>query len=93
MDDANGDRKVKEAVSIVMVHFFFEGQFLGFSGSSGPLKVTCVVLLEFHHFLAPESSRDLPRKDPWVSWDRPDHLDLHQARPDLRLAFPLPVAA
>jgi hypothetical protein len=40
IEDANGDKKVKEAVSAVTAHFFFEGQFLGLSGSSGPLKVT-----------------------------------------------------
>jgi hypothetical protein len=40
MDEARGERKVKEAVSRVIVHFFFDGQFFGFSGSSGPLNVT-----------------------------------------------------
>src|ERR1700742_1904384 len=41
MDEARGDRKVNDAVSMVIVHFFLEGQFFGFRGSSGPLNVTC----------------------------------------------------
>lgn len=40
MEDAKGDKKVKAAVRPVTAHFFFEGQFLGLSGSSGPLNLT-----------------------------------------------------
>jgi len=31
MEDAKGDRKVKEAIQAVALHFFFVGQFFGFS--------------------------------------------------------------
>ena len=41
--DATGDIKVKEDTTNVTVHFFPIDQFLGFSGSSGPDQVTCIV--------------------------------------------------
>jgi hypothetical protein len=40
MEEANGDRKQYRATIPVAVHFFLFGQFLGFSGSFGPSKVT-----------------------------------------------------
>lgn len=40
MDDAKGERKVKLAMHAVAAHFFFVGQFFGFSGSFGPSKET-----------------------------------------------------
>jgi hypothetical protein len=39
MEEASGDKKVKEAVSPVTVHFLLLGQFLGLRGSSGPLNL------------------------------------------------------
>jgi hypothetical protein len=41
MEDARGEMKVKEAVTIVAAHFFLFGHALGFRGSLGPEKSTC----------------------------------------------------
>ena len=35
------DKKLKSDIGRSVVHFRLVGQFLGFSGSSGPLHVTC----------------------------------------------------
>lgn len=40
MDDDTGEIKVKRETVIIAAHFFLFGQFLGFSGSSGPSHVT-----------------------------------------------------
>jgi hypothetical protein len=41
MDEDTGEIKVKRETVIIAAHFFLFGQFLGFSGSSGPSHVTC----------------------------------------------------
>src|ERR1700761_9409771 len=38
--DATGEMKVNDDTTKVAIHFRFIGQFLGFSGSSGPFHVT-----------------------------------------------------
>lgn len=40
MEDDTGEMKVNRETVMVAAHFFFVGQFLGFSGSSGPSHVT-----------------------------------------------------
>lgn len=40
MDDDTGEMKVKAETSSVAAHFLRVGQFMGFSGSSGPFQVT-----------------------------------------------------
>lgn len=42
MDDDTGEMKVKADTTSVVIHFLRIGQFLGFSGSSGPFHVTFV---------------------------------------------------
>ena len=46
------ERKLNSDIGSRVVHFRLVGQFLGFSGSSGPLHVTCVVevVSEVGHF-------------------------------------------
>ena len=46
MEDARGEMKVKEAVTIVAAHFFLFGHALGLRGSLGPEKSTCKLLGE-----------------------------------------------
>lgn len=40
IDDETGEMKVKRETVMTAAHFFLSGQFLGFSGSSGPSQVT-----------------------------------------------------
>lgn len=40
MEEDTGEMKVKQDTVTTAAHFFFIGQFLGFSGSSGPSQVT-----------------------------------------------------
>ncbi len=70
------DRKLNSDIGRRVVHFRLVGQFLGFSGSSGLLHVTCVV-----EFVSEVDQSEAPGTCSWArrTWGIPswDLMKLH----------------